>query len=45
MKGRREAHALSFNQARDLLRDDVAEMLGLRWKRVNLTDQATMGGE
>lgn len=58
---RKEAHALSFDQARQLHADlarpvqemtmlsmmtslNVAEMLGLRWKRVNLTDQPMMSG-
>ena len=58
---RKEAHALRFEQARELLSGlksptkemaltsmltglNVAEMLGLRWKRVNLTDGAVLAG-
>jgi integrase len=60
---RKETHALTFEQGRDVLRKlpspvqemallsmttsmNVAEILGLRWKRVNLTAEVqVMGGE
>lgn len=58
---RREAHAMSFQQAHALVKElpspaaemvllsmttslNISELLGLRWKRVNLRDESTIAG-